>query len=738
MASHGGYTLAPTVDEPHSSPEAAGPAKVEVYGGGRSSSKKCLSLPVFLLLAIAVAVMFLAGVLVGFYISEVRLEDEYEAGKTPSKNCVPKSRNEDIETYRLDNVMFHNSLVYSIRGENVTEFVQKYGTDDPVVGSDIEAKFSELIYEEFKKYSFDRLEVDEHDIVMTSANPAQPNRLEIINANTTIKEMVFKNSQKIISDSPSTTPEWKHPHVAFSPKGEVQANLVYGHYGRKTDLSIVQALNVEIKNKIVLMRLGKLTVAEKIKNAEDLGAVGVLLYWEQEDARHELVDSFSSSYVPFASAFMFTHDFQKLYVPSVPCQTISNDQAKTLMSYLNITSNTKTQPGWTVLVANNTRENVSVRLSVFNKKSMKKIKNHIATILGSEETDHYVIVGAPRSALPGQPQDVVVSTSLLLQLAYSIHHMHFHNHWRPYIGIKIVSWGGAEYSNIGLLHYLKTYKPLLEARAVAYFDLSQLAIGSKTIQIQSTPGLGKLLADTIANLPDPKTGDYNIPSASHKEGRELYENSLVNGYSSSSAISVFLQHLGLQLAHVQYQEYTDVNNSVTSMSAVDHVHHNKYHIAAAHVLVKAMLGIVDCKLLPINLLDTAISINTSLHKTSELLMTCSENKTSLSSALILSDDLVKSSREFQNDANSLIQKNKLRAFAMISNVKMFLDRLFIMTNQGISHHFAYPTLQNGSIEIATEFCLLGKITKVWSTTHEWEEQVTTILSRALAFLQLKS
>lgn len=68
----------------------------------------------------------------------------------------------------------------------------------------------------------------------------------------------------------------------------------------------------------------------------------------------------------------------------------------------------------------------------------------------------------------------------------------------------------------------------------------------------------------------------------------------------------------------------------------------------------------------------------------------------------------------------------------------FLLFLPFPKNSRISHHFAYPTLQDGSIEIATEFCLVGEITQVWSTTHEWEEHVTTILRRALAFLQLNS
>ena len=44
----------------------------------------------------------------------------------------------------------------------------------------------------------------------------------------------------------------------------VQGGLVYGHYGSEADHLILQAKRVSLKSRIVLLRLGKLSLAEKV------------------------------------------------------------------------------------------------------------------------------------------------------------------------------------------------------------------------------------------------------------------------------------------------------------------------------------------------------------------------------------------------------------------------------------------------------------------------------------------
>ena len=54
-------------------------------------------------------------------------------------------------------------------------------------------------------------------------------------------------------------------------------------------------------------------------------------------------------------------------------------------------------------------------------------------------------------------QDALTSTVILLQVARSINMAHQLKQWKPRRGIKIVSWGGADIGNIGMLQYIKVW-----------------------------------------------------------------------------------------------------------------------------------------------------------------------------------------------------------------------------------------------------------------------------------------
>lgn len=68
--------------------------------------------------------------------------------------------------------------------------------------------------------------------------------------------------------------------------------------------------------------------------------------------------------------------------------------------------------------------------------------------------DRYVVIGAPRASLLGASQDAVISTNLLLQLANALNTAYSLKKWKPKRGIRIVSWGGADLANIGMLQHI--------------------------------------------------------------------------------------------------------------------------------------------------------------------------------------------------------------------------------------------------------------------------------------------
>ena len=53
-------------------------------------------------------------------------------------------------------------------------------------------------------------------------------------------------------------------HPFDSPPGVASGQLVYGHYGLREDLSIIQSRKILLKGSILLLRQGKLNAGAKV------------------------------------------------------------------------------------------------------------------------------------------------------------------------------------------------------------------------------------------------------------------------------------------------------------------------------------------------------------------------------------------------------------------------------------------------------------------------------------------
>jgi len=70
---------------------------------------------------------------------------------------------------------------------------------------------------------------------------------------------------------------------AYSPSGEVTAQVVYVNYGRPEDYETLQRLGVPVAGKIALARYGKNFRGVKARVAEEHGAAGLVIYSDPAD-----------------------------------------------------------------------------------------------------------------------------------------------------------------------------------------------------------------------------------------------------------------------------------------------------------------------------------------------------------------------------------------------------------------------------------------------------------------------
>ena len=89
-------------------------------------------------------------------------------------------------------------------------------------------------------------------------------------------------SEDLLDDTSDTF--WRnHTFHGYSPSGNVTAPLVFANYGRPSDFAALKEALVPVKGAIVIVRYGKCFRGLKVRNAQRLGAIGVLIYSDPAD-----------------------------------------------------------------------------------------------------------------------------------------------------------------------------------------------------------------------------------------------------------------------------------------------------------------------------------------------------------------------------------------------------------------------------------------------------------------------
>lgn len=90
--------------------------------------------------------------------------------------------------------------------------------------------------------------------------------------------------EDVIEEDPSTSLENRVPTFhGYSASGNVTAQYVYVNYGTYQDFEDLSKANISVAGKIAIARYGGIFRGLKIKRAQELGAVGVVLFTDPGD-----------------------------------------------------------------------------------------------------------------------------------------------------------------------------------------------------------------------------------------------------------------------------------------------------------------------------------------------------------------------------------------------------------------------------------------------------------------------
>ncbi|WAR15323.1 FOLH1-like protein [Mya arenaria] len=209
-----------------------------------------------------------------------------------------------------------------------------------------------------------------------------------------------------------------------------QKRVIYGHYARMNDLKRIEELHVSIKDAILLVRYGKITPASKVKNAEQRGAAGVILYSDPADYAGN-----QSSVYP-----------ENWWLP-----------------------------GWAVQLSH-VRYQLSGDPKTPDYSSINK----------------YIIIGAHIDSWIQGAVDSGSGYTVLQELARCFAY-HVNKGWKPRRTIMFALWDGTKYGSIGSYEWVQEYEHQLQNGAVAYINLDSLIRGNFSFTSAADPLLRSVL-----------------------------------------------------------------------------------------------------------------------------------------------------------------------------------------------------------------------------------------------------
>ncbi|KAJ7639103.1 Zn-dependent exopeptidase [Roridomyces roridus] len=360
-----------------------------------------------------------------------------------------------------------------------------------------------------------------------------------------------------------------------SGDGDVQGQLVYANYGTREDYAELIAAGANLTGKVVIVRYGGVLRGLKIKGAEELGAVGLIMYSDPRDDGYVTVENGYEPYpvgparnptavergsvayinlypgdptTPGTPAYEDSNRTAGSNGPRIPSLPISWTNAERLLEEI----------GGPNRIISGTTSAKSVRLVNHVDAKVTPIWNTMAAIPGHVR-DEVVIVGCHRDAWVFGASDPIGGTAALHEVIRGYGAL-LKAGWKPLRTMLFASWDAEEYGLIGSTEYGEDFAQWLSAHAVAYVNLDNSggsmwgALGSPSLATllrstaQETPYAGKTLWDARNDkgpFPEGNADAEFIAAYQAAETKRLASRNIIGPLGSGSDFTVFLEHLGI-------------------------------------------------------------------------------------------------------------------------------------------------------------------------------------------------
>ncbi len=397
-------------------------------------------------------------------------------------------------------------------------------TEEPhVAGTPQEKKVADYVLARFKEFGLDA-EMTRYDVFL---NHPKSVSLKLV----TPVEMELKLREDAYDvDKDSSSRDMFPAFHGYGASGKAEGQVVYVNYGSPADFERLRGLGISVEGKLTLVRYGGAFRGLKVKESQDRGAVGVIIYSDPADDGYMRGDVYPDgpmrppsaiqrgsvqylSHGPgdpstpgapsIAGAKRLTRD-QMTNVPKIPSLPISYGEAEKILRRLGGPRVPDEWQGGLPFSYHVGPGSAAVAMDVQMDEGLKPIYNIVAKIKGSSEPERLVVLGNHRDAWTHGAVDPNSGTAAMLEMARGFGAA-LKSGWTPKRTILIASWDAEEYGLVGSTEWAEEHAADLHKNAVAYLNCD-VAVTGPNLGLNGVPSLRDLALQAARDVADPKRG----------------------------------------------------------------------------------------------------------------------------------------------------------------------------------------------------------------------------------------
>jgi N-acetylated-alpha-linked acidic dipeptidase len=452
--------------------------------------------------------------------------------------------------------------------ENARRWLFQLTEEPHVAGTPAEKKVADWVHGKMKEFGLDT-EMVKYDVFLN-----HPKHVSLKMVEPRVEELSLMEDP-IPGDKDSTSRGQFPAFHGYGASGKANGQIVYVNYGSPADHDRLKTLGLSVEGKIALVRYGGAFRGLKVKEAQERGAVGVLIFSDPADDGYMRGDMYpdgpmrppsaiqrgSVQYLSIqpgdpstpgglpsvAGAKRITRD-QMTNVPKIPSLPISYREAEKLLRELGGPRVPNEWQGGLPFSYHIGPGGAAVEMDVQMDEGLKPIYNVIAKIQGT--TDQVVVVGNHRDAWTPGAVDPNSGTAAMLEMARGLGAA-VKAGWKPKRTILLCSWDAEEYGLVGSTEWAEENAAMLSSKAVAYLNIDAAVTGPH-FGSSGTPSMRDAVREAVAEVPEPRQGGSVGAKWEERSKREWASAQPVNldGQDPSVRTAARTPRLGFRLHRV--------------------------------------------------------------------------------------------------------------------------------------------------------------------------------------------